>query len=82
MSICVGAAAGGGHAVNATSSQGLAFMNEVLFNASGLRLPILLINGNRALSAPLSIHCDHSDIMSVRGSGWIQLRPMHRKLMI
>jgi len=73
MSICVGAAAAGGRAVTATASQGLLLMTEVLWNASGMRLPIVLINGNRALGAPLSIHGDHNDIMSVRDCGWIQL---------
>lgn len=71
MSICVGAAAGGGRAMTATASQGLELMHEVLFNASGMRLPIVLINGNRALSAPLSIHGDHADINAVRDTGWL-----------
>ncbi len=73
MSACIGASAGGGRVITATSSQGLSLMNEALFNASGMRLPIVLINGNRALSAPLSIHADHSDINSVRDTGWIIL---------
>lgn len=73
MSICVGAAAAGGRAVCATASQGLILMSEVLWNASGMRLPILLVNGNRELGAPLSIHCGHSDIMGVRDAGWIQI---------
>jgi pyruvate ferredoxin oxidoreductase alpha subunit len=73
MSACVGVSAGGGRTMTATSSQGLELMHEVLYNASGMRLPIVLINGNRALSAPLSIHCDHSDIMAVRDTGWIIL---------
>jgi len=73
MSVCVGAAAAGGRAMSATASQGLVLMSEVLWNASGMRLPIVLINGNRALGAPISIHGDHNDIMSVRDSGWIQL---------
>ncbi len=73
MSICVGAAAAGGRAVTATASQGLILMSEVLWNASGMRLPIVAINGNRALSAPLSIHCSHDDAYAVRDSGWIQL---------
>jgi len=73
MSICVGAAAGGGRAMTATASQGLELMHEVLFNASGMRLPIVLINGNRALGAPLSIHPSHCDIMAIRDTGWIQL---------
>ncbi len=73
MSVCVGAAAAGGRAMSATASQGLVLMSEVLWNASGMRLPIILINGNRALGAPISIHGDHNDIMSVRDTGWIQL---------
>ncbi len=73
LSICVGAAAAGGRATCATASQGLILMSEVLWNASGMRLPILLINGNREVGAPLSIHCGHSDIMGVRDAGWIQI---------
>ncbi len=73
MSACVGAAASGARTMTATASQGLALMHEVLFNASGLRLPIVLMNGNRALSAPLSIHGDHSDAMAQRDTGWLQL---------
>ena len=73
MSICVGAAAAGSRACTATASQGLVLMSEVLWNASGMRLPIVLVNGNRSLGAPLSIHCDHSDAMTVRDAGWIQL---------
>lgn len=73
MSICVGAAAAGGRAVTATASQGLLLMTEVLYNAAGMRLPIVLINGNRSLSAPLSIHCDHGDSMAVKNAGFIQL---------
>jgi pyruvate ferredoxin oxidoreductase alpha subunit len=73
MSACVGAAAGGGRVATATSSQGLALMWEILFIASGLRLPIVMPVVNRSLSAPLNIHCDHSDAMGARDSGWIQL---------
>ncbi len=73
MSACVGACAAGGRVMTATASQGLKLMSEVLWNASGLRLPIVLINGNRSLGAPLSIHCDHSDSMAERDAGWIQL---------
>ena len=72
MSACIGAAASGARAMTATASQGLALMHEVLFNASGLRLPIVLANANRALSSPLSIHGDHSDALSERDTGWIQ----------
>ena len=73
MSACVGAAAAGARAVTATASQGLVYMQEVLYIASGLRLPIVMANVNRALSAPINIHCDHSDSMGARDSGWIQL---------
>ncbi len=73
LSACVGAAAAGGRVATATSSQGLALMWEILFIASGLRLPIVMPVVNRALSAPINIHCDHSDAMGARDSGWIQL---------
>lgn len=73
MSACVGASAAGGRVITATSSQGLALMWEILFIASGLRLPIVMPVVNRALSAPLNIHGDHSDSMGARDSGWIQL---------
>ncbi|HHW15589.1 MAG TPA: pyruvate ferredoxin oxidoreductase, partial [Firmicutes bacterium] len=69
----VGAAAAGARAMTATSSQGLALMHEMLYIAAGLRLPIVMPEVNRALSAPLNIHCDHSDTMGSRDSGWIQL---------
>lgn len=73
LSACVGAAAAGGRVATATSSQGLALMWEILYIASGLRLPIVMPVVNRALSAPINIHCDHSDAMGARDSGWIQL---------
>ena len=73
LSACVGAAAAGVRAQTVTSSQGLAYMWEVLYTASGLRLPIVLHSANRTLSAPINIHCDHSDTMGARDSGWIQL---------
>lgn len=73
MSACVGASAGGGRVITATSSQGLALMWEILFIAAGSRLPIIMPVVNRALSAPLNIHGDHSDSMGARDSGWIQL---------
>lgn len=73
MSACIGSSAAGARTVTATSSQGLALMNEVLYIASGMRLPILMAVSARALSAPLNIHGDHSDVMSVRDAGWIQL---------
>lgn len=73
LSACVGASAAGGRVVTATSSQGLALMWEILFIAAGSRLPIVMPVVNRALSAPLNIHGDHSDSMGARDSGWIQL---------
>jgi pyruvate ferredoxin oxidoreductase alpha subunit len=73
MSACVGASAAGARVITATSANGLALMWEVLYIASGLRLPIVMAEGNRALSGPLNIHCDHSDTMGARDSGWIQL---------
>lgn len=73
MSACIGASAGGARTMTATSSQGLALMWEVLYIASGLRLPIVMSVINRALSAPINIHGDHSDAMGARDSGWIQL---------
>ncbi|MBI5049964.1 MAG: pyruvate ferredoxin oxidoreductase [Nitrospirae bacterium] len=73
MSACVGASAAGGRVVTATSSQGLALMWEILFIASGTRLPIVMPVVNRALSAPLNIHGDHSDAMGARDAGWVQL---------
>lgn len=73
MSACVGASAAGARAMTATSSQGMALMWEVLGVASGLRLPIVMSVSNRALSSPLNIHCDHSDSMGARDTGWMQL---------
>ncbi len=73
MSACIGASAAGGRVMTATSSQGLALMWEMLHIASGMRLPITLALVNRALSAPLNIHGDHSDGMGARDCGWIQL---------
>ena len=73
MSACIGAAAGGGRVITTTSSQGLALMWEMLFIASATRLPIVMPLVNRALSAPINIHADHSDGMGARDTGWIQL---------
>ncbi len=73
MSACIGSAASGARVMTATSSQGLALMWELLYIASGLRLPIIMPNVNRALSAPINIHCDHGDSMGARDSGWIQI---------
>ncbi len=73
MSACIGMSATGARTYTATSSQGLALMNEILFIASALRLPIVMTVANRALSGPLSIWNDHGDIMAARDIGWIQV---------
>jgi pyruvate ferredoxin oxidoreductase alpha subunit len=73
MSACIGASAAGARAYTATASQGLLFMAEALPNASGLRLPVVMTVANRALGAPINIWNDHSDAMSQRDAGWIQL---------
>lgn len=73
LSALVGGAAAGGRTFSTTSAQGLLLMHEVLFNASGMRLPIVIMVANRAISAPLSIWNDEQDSMSQRDSGWIQL---------
>jgi pyruvate ferredoxin oxidoreductase alpha subunit len=73
MSACIGMSATGARTYTATSSQGLALMNEILFIASALRLPIVMTVANRALSGPLSIWNDHGDIMAAKDIGWIQI---------
>jgi len=73
MSCCIGASAAGGRVMTATASAGLALMWEVVYVAASLHLPIIMSVVNRALSAPLNIHCDHSDSMGARDAGWIQL---------
>jgi pyruvate ferredoxin oxidoreductase alpha subunit len=73
MSATIGASAAGSRAMTATSSQGLALMWEMLYIASALRLPIVMPEVNRSLSAPINIHADHSDTMGARDSGWIQI---------
>jgi len=73
MSACVGASLAGARVFTATASQGLALMHEMLYIASGLRCPIVMAVANRALSAPINIHGDHSDMMGSRDCGWIQI---------
>jgi len=73
LSACIGASAAGARVMTGTSSQGLALMHEMLYIAAGLRLPIVICEVNRALSAPINIHCDHSDTMGSRDAGWIQI---------
>jgi pyruvate ferredoxin oxidoreductase alpha subunit len=73
LSVAIGASAAGARAYTATASQGLLFMAEAVYNAAGLGLPIVMTIGNRAIGAPINIWNDHSDSMSMRDSGWIQL---------
>jgi pyruvate ferredoxin oxidoreductase alpha subunit len=73
MSACIGASAAGARTYTATASQGLLYMAEALYNASGLGLPVVMTLANRAIGAPINIWNDHSDSMSQRDSGWIQL---------
>jgi pyruvate ferredoxin oxidoreductase alpha subunit len=73
MSACVGAAAAGARVMTATSSAGLALMWEIVYVAASNRLPIGMLVVNRALSAPINIHCDHSDTMGARDAGWVQI---------
>jgi pyruvate ferredoxin oxidoreductase alpha subunit len=73
LSVAIGASAAGARAYTATASQGLLFMAEAVYNAGGLGLPVVMTLGNRALGAPINIWNDHSDAMSMRDAGWIQL---------
>ena len=73
MSACLGSAAVGARTFTATAGQGLELMHEVLYVASSMRLPLVMAVANRALSAPLSVWGDHSDVMAVRDTGWIQI---------
>jgi pyruvate ferredoxin oxidoreductase alpha subunit len=73
MSVAIGASAAGARSYTATASQGLLFMAEAIYNASGLGLPIVMTVANRAIGAPINIWNDHSDSMSQRDCGWLQL---------
>jgi pyruvate ferredoxin oxidoreductase alpha subunit len=73
MSAAIAAAVAGARTMTATSSQGLALMAEVVYIAASMRAPVVMALGNRALSGPINIHCDHSDSMLIRDSGAIQL---------
>jgi pyruvate ferredoxin oxidoreductase alpha subunit len=73
LSVAIGASAAGARAYTATASQGLLYMAEAVYNASGLGLPIVMTLGNRAIGAPINIWNDHSDAMAVCDSGWMQL---------
>jgi pyruvate ferredoxin oxidoreductase alpha subunit len=73
MSVCCGTSAAGARTFTSTASQGLALMSEIVFIAASLRLPVVMALVNRSMSGPLSIWNDHSDVMSVRDCGWIQV---------
>jgi pyruvate ferredoxin oxidoreductase alpha subunit len=73
MSACLGSSAAGARTFTATAGQGLELMHEVVYVASSMRLPIVMAVANRALSSPLSVWGDHSDVMAVRDTGWIQI---------
>ena len=73
MSVAIGASAAGARAYTATASQGLLYMSEAVYNAAGLGLPVVMTIANRAIGAPINIWNDHSDAMSQRDAGWIQL---------
>ena len=73
MSACIGASAAGARSYTATASQGLLYMVEPVYNASGLGLPIVMTVANRAIGSPINIWNDQTDSMSQRDSGWLQL---------
>src|SRR5512138_639276 len=73
LSVAIGASAAGARAYTATASQGLLYMAEAVYNASGLGLPIVMTLANRAIGAPINIWNDHTDAMSMRDAGWLQL---------
>ena len=72
MASCVGASMAGARAFTATSSQGLVYMHEMLHYAAGARVPIVMVNCNRALAPPWNLYCDHTDSLAQRDTGWIQ----------
>src|SRR5579871_789718 len=73
LSVAIGASAAGARAYTATASQGLLYMCEAVYNTAGLGLPIVMTVANRAIGAPINIWNDHSDAMSQRDAGWLQL---------
>lgn len=79
MSAAIGASATGVRVFTASSSQGLELMHEMLYIASGLRLPIVMVNCSRGLSAPITLLCDHNDYLSMRDSGWIMVNAQNNQ---
>ena len=72
MSSCMGASLAGARTFTATSSQGLAYMHEMLHFTAGERVPVVMVNCNRAMAPPWNLYCDHTDSLSQRDTGWIQ----------
>jgi len=72
MASCIGAALAGARAFTATSSQGLAYMHEMLHYAAGARVPVVMVNCNRAMAPPWNLYCDHTDSLAQRDTGWVQ----------
>ena len=72
MASCVGASMAGARAFTASSSQGLAYMHEMLHYAAGARVPVVMVNCNRALTPPWNLYCDHTDSLAQRDTGWVQ----------
>lgn len=79
MSAAVGASATGARVFTATSSQGLELMHEMMYIASGLRLPIVMVNCSRGLSAPITLLCDHNDYLGLRDTGWIMVNAQNNQ---
>lgn len=79
MSAAVGSSTAGARTFTATSSQGLLLMNEVLHIASGMRLPIVMANVSRGLSAPITLWCDHNDFLNQKGAGWVQVHAQNNQ---
>ena len=73
LTICIASASAGARTFTATASAGLAYMWEMLSITAGMRTPVVMAVANRALSAPINIHCDHGDVMSARDSGWLSI---------
>lgn len=73
LTLCIASASAGARTFTATASAGLAYMWEMLSVAAGMRTPVVMAVANRALSAPINIHCDHGDAMSSRDSGWLMI---------
>jgi len=79
MSAAIGASATGVRVFTASSSQGIELMHEMLYIAAGLRLPIVMVNCSRGLSAPITLLCDHNDYLGMRDTGWIMVNTQNNQ---